>query len=148
MIWTAQFCPFEEVLVIFNSFGRENEDNWVDLVLSSRILNLQFSTCWNLLLATRFWNPDWIIRPDQENLKLLIFAVLLVLRTALWEKSRDSCDLRLDLTVLRTMIRPLLTVPYFPLNLNLKKKKKKKHTHTHKHTHTQTEKQKKKKHNC
>ncbi|KAK7856967.1 hypothetical protein CFP56_020489 [Quercus suber] len=23
MIWTAQFCPFAEVSVVFNSFGRE-----------------------------------------------------------------------------------------------------------------------------
>ena len=31
---------------------------------------------------------------------------------------------RSNLTVLRTVTKPLLTVPYFPLNLNLKKKKK------------------------
>ena len=41
-------------------------------------------------------------------------------------KNRDLCELRMDLTVLRTVIRPLLMVPYFPLNLNLKKKKFKK----------------------
>ena len=29
-----------------------------------------------------------------------------------------------DLTVLRTVIRLLLTVPYFPLNLNLKKRER------------------------
>ena len=32
----------------------------------------------------------------------------------------------MDFTVLRTVIRTILTVPYFPLNLNQKKKKKKK----------------------
>ena len=46
-------------------------------------------------------------------------------QAALWEKSRDLCELRSDLTILRSVIRPLLTVPYFPLNLNLKKGKKK-----------------------
>ena len=59
-----------------------------------------------------------------KNLEPFIFAVLLASRTSLWEKSRDSCEPRSDLTVLRTVIRVLLTVPYFPLNLNLKKKKK------------------------
>ena len=39
-------------------------------------------------------------------------------------KNRDPCKPRLDLTVLRTVIKPLFTVPYFPLNLNLKKNKK------------------------
>ena len=34
------------------------------------------------------------------------------------------CEPRLNLTVLRTVIRLLLKVPYFPLNLKLKKKKK------------------------
>ena len=52
------------------------------------------------------------------------FAVLLALRTVLWEKSRDLCEPRSDLTVLRTLTGLLLTVPYFPLNVNLKKKKK------------------------
>ena len=59
-----------------------------------------------------------------KNLEPFIFAVLLASRTSLWEKSRDSCEPRSDLTVLRTVIRVLLMVPYFPLNLNLKKKKK------------------------
>ena len=59
-----------------------------------------------------------------KNLEPFIFAVLLASRTSLWEKSRDSCEPRSDLTVLRTVIRALLTVPYFSLNLNLKKKKK------------------------
>ena len=53
-----------------------------------------------------------------ENLEPLIFAILLSSRIALWEKIRDPCESRLDLMVLRTMIRSLLMVPYFPLNLN------------------------------
>ena len=85
---------------------------------------------------TWFWNLDRTVRSDRENFEPFIFAVLLVSRTALWEKCRDPCDPRSDLMVLRTVIKPFLTVPCFPLNLNLKKKKK------------NTEKQKKKKHNC
>ena len=77
-----------------------------------------------LHLQSRFWNLDWTIRSNQKNLKPLIFAVLLAPRTALWEKSRDPCEPWSDLKVLRTMTRPLLTVPYFPLYLNLKIKKK------------------------
>ena len=69
------------------------------------------------------YDPNRTLRFDWENLKLLIFAVLLALRTALWKKSRDLCESRSKLMVLRTVIRPLLTVPYFPLNLNLKIKK-------------------------
>ena len=72
-----------------------------------------------------FWNLDQTVRSNRKNLKPLIFAVLLASRIALWEKSRDLCKPRLDLTVLRSMIRPLLTVPYFPLNLNLKQNKTK-----------------------
>ena len=74
--------------------------------------------------------PDRTVRFDQDNLEPLIFTVLLASRTVLWEKNRDPYESRLDLTVLRTMIRPLLTVTCFPLNLNLKKKKKNTHTHT------------------
>ena len=77
-----------------------------------------------------FWNLNRTIRSDWENRKPFIFAILLASRTALWEKSKDPCELRSDLTVLRTVIRPLLMVPCFLLNLNLKKKKKT-HTHTH-----------------
>ena len=77
-------------------------------------------------LQARFWNSDRTVRFDQENLKPLIFTVLLALRTPLWEKSKDLCEQRLDLTVLRIVIRPLLMVPYFPLNLNLKKNNKNK----------------------
>ena len=73
--------------------------------------------------------PSQIVRSDRENLELLIFAVLLALRIALWEKSRDPCEPRSDLTVLRIVIRPLLMVPCFLLNLNLKK-----HTHTQRKT--------------
>ena len=58
--------------------------------------------------------------------------VLFVLRTGLHQKSRKPFEPRSN-TVLRTMIRLVLTVPYYPLNLNLKKRKNKK---------------KKKKHNC
>ena len=73
-----------------------------------------------------FWNSDRTVRSDKKNLELLLFTVLLASRTVQREKNRDPCEPQADLTVLRTVIRPLLTVPYFPLNLNLKKKKKKK----------------------
>ena len=94
-------------------------------------------------IGAQFWNPDLTVRSDRENLEPFIFAVLLTSRTTLWEKSRDPYKPQSNLTVLRTVIRPLLTVSCFPLNLNLKNKNKnikKKHTHT--------KKQKKKKHNC
>ena len=76
------------------------------------------------LLSPRFWNLDRTVWSDRENFEPFIFAVLLISRTALWEKCRDPCDPRSDLMVLRTVIKPFLTVPCFPLNLNLKKKKK------------------------
>ena len=79
-----------------------------------------------ILVATEFWNPDRTVRSDRKTLKPFIFMVLLASRTALWEKNRNPCEPRLDLPVLRTVIRPLLTVPCFHLNLNLYKKKKKK----------------------
>ena len=56
-------------------------------------------------------------------------------------KRREPFEPRFNRTVLRTVIKPLLTVPF-----ESEPKKKKMHTHTHTHTHT--EKQKKKKHNC
>ena len=56
---------------------------------------------------------------NQKNLEPLIFVILLASRTVLWEKSKDPCEPQSDLTVLRTLIGPLLTVPYFPLNVNL-----------------------------
>ena len=56
-----------------------------------------------------------------EKPQTAYFVVFLALRTALWEKSKDPCEPRSDLTVLRTVIKPLLMVPYFPLNLKLKK---------------------------
>ena len=77
-------------------------------------------------LYTRFWNPDWIIRSDRKNLKRFIFAILLVSKTALWGKNRDLCEPQSNPMVLRTVIKLLLTVPYYPLNLNLKKKKNRK----------------------
>ena len=61
-------------------------------------------------LVTLFFDP-WIakvLKPDQavrfnwENLEPFIFAVLLASRIALWEKSRDSCELWSNLMILRT----------------------------------------------
>ena len=92
---------------------------WVTLFLLRKIENF-------ILILLRFWNPDRTVRSDRKTLKPFIFTVLLASRTALWEKSRNPCEPRSDLLVLRTVIRPLLTVPCFHLNLNLKKKKKKK----------------------
>ena len=90
------------------------------------------------LLHTWFWNPDQTVWSNQENLKLLLFAVLLVSRTVQWEKSKDPCEPWSDLMILRTVIRPLLTVPYLPLNLILKKKKKKyRKTDPHRPNHTE-----------
>ena len=68
------------------------------------------------MAQTRFWIPDRTVRSDQKNLEPFIFSVLLAWRTVLWEKSKDLYELRSDL-------RLLPTVPYFPLNLNQKKKK-------------------------
>ena len=82
------------------------------------------------LSISRLWNPNWTVRFDRKNLESFIFAVLLASRTVLCAKNRDPCKPRSDLTILRTVIRPLLTVPYFPLNLNFKKIKINK-THTH-----------------
>ena len=65
---------------------------------------------------------------NQKNLEPLIFVILLASRTVLWEKRRDPCKPWSNLKVLRTVTRPLLTVPYFPLYLNLKIKKIKKAT--------------------
>ena len=62
---------------------------------------------------------DRTVRPEKS--RTAHFVVFLALRTALWEKSKDLCELRSDLTILRTVIKPLLMVSYFPLNLNLKK---------------------------
>ena len=83
---------------------------------------------------SRFWNLDWTVRSDQENLEPLIFAILLALRTPLWEKNRDLWELWSDLTVLRTVIRPLLPVPYFPFESGPLKKKKKKKQQQHRKT--------------
>ena len=62
-------------------------------------LNALISSC----IRTRFWNSDRTIQSDRENLELLIFAVLLISRTALWEKRRDPCKPRSNFMVLKTM---------------------------------------------
>ena len=74
-----------------------------------------------------FWNPNWTIRLEKS--RTIHLCGYFSLKNHFMGKNRDLCEPRLDLTVLRTVIRPLLMVPYFPLNLNLKKKKnwKKKH---------------------
>ena len=60
------------------------------------------------------------------------------LRTGLCQKRREPFELRFNHTVLRTVIKPLFTVPF---ESEPKKKKKRAHTHTQKNI-------KKKKHNC
>ena len=70
-----------------------------------------------------FSNPNRTVRSNRKNLEPLLFAVLLASKTVQWEKNRDPCEPRSDLTVLRTVIRPLLTVLYFPLIWTFKKKK-------------------------
>ena len=70
--------------------------------------------------------PDRTVRPEKSQTVYLCGSFSLKNRSM--RKKRDLCEPRSDLTVLRTVIRPLLTVPYFPLNLNLKEKKKKKPT--------------------
>ena len=49
----------------FFSFYAEKEYNFLILVINLSLYN------------TRFWNPDWIVLSDRENLKPLIFVVLL-----------------------------------------------------------------------
>ena len=80
---------------------------------------LHFTTIKLINLLARFLNPDRTVRSDWKTLEPFIFAVFLATKTALWDKNRDPCDPRSDLTVLRTVIRPLLTVPCIHLNLNL-----------------------------
>ena len=75
--------------------------------------------------AARFWNPDWTVRSDRENREPLTITVLLSLRTGLCQKSREPFELRFNRTVLRTVIKPLLTIPFES------EPKKKKNTHTH-----------------
>ena len=73
--------------------------------------------------AVRFWNPNWTVRFDQENREPLTITVLLSLRTGLCQKSREPFEPQFNRTVLRTMIRLLLTVPFESEPKNLKKKK-------------------------
>ena len=94
----------------FFSFYAEKEYNFQILVINLSLYN------------TRFWNPDRTVQSDRENLEPLIFVVLLASRTLLWEKSRDPCELRSDLRVLRTVIRLLLTILTSLWIWNLKKK--------------------------
>ena len=75
--------------------------------------------------------PDCTVRSEKS--RTAHFCGSFSLKNCYMEKNRDPCKPRSDLTVLRTVIKSLLMVPCFPLNLNLKKKKKKKHTHTHTH---------------
>ena len=58
-----------------------------------------------------FLNPDQTVRSDWKNFEPFTFTVLLASKTVLWQKTRNPCKPRSDLTVLRTVIRPLLTVP-------------------------------------
>ena len=78
-----------------------------------------------LQLRSRFLNSDQTVWSDRINCEPLTNTVLLVLRTSLCQKSREPFKPWSNYTISRTVIRPLLTVPYFPLNLNLKKKNKK-----------------------
>ena len=81
-----------------------------------------------ILMIARLWNPDRTARSDRKNLEPLSFAVLLASRIILEDKSRDPCEPRSDLTVLRTMIELFLTVLASLWICSLKKK----HTHTEK----------------
>ena len=76
-----------------------------------------------ILMIARLWNPDRTARSDRKNLEPLSFAVLLASRIILEDKSRDPCEPRSDLTVLRTMIEPFLTVLASLWIYSLKKKK-------------------------
>ena len=68
--------------------------------------------------------PDRTVRP--ENPQTVHFYGSFSIKNRSMGKKRNPCEPRSDLPVLRTVIRPLLTVPCFHLNLNLYKKKKKK----------------------
>ena len=76
--------------------------------------------------AVRFWNPNWTVRFDQENREPLTITVLLSLRTGLCQKSREPFEPQFNRTVLRTMIRLLLTVPFESEPKNFLKKKHRK----------------------
>ena len=73
---------------------------------------------------------DHTVRPEKPRTANLCGSFSL--KNPSMEKSRDPCEPQSDLTILRTMIRPLLTIPYFPLNLNLKNKIKNTHTQKNK----------------
>ena len=66
--------------------------------------------------------PDRTVPPEKP--RTAHFCSSFRLKNHSMEKNRDPCKPRSDLTVLRTVIKPLFTVPCFLLNLNLKKKKK------------------------
>ena len=66
--------------------------------------------------------PDRTVPPEKPQ--TAHFCGSFSLKNRSMGKNRDPCKPRLDLTVLRTVIKPLFTVPCFLLNLNLKKKKK------------------------
>ena len=67
--------------------------------------------------------PDRTVPPEKP--RTAHFCGSFSLKNRSMGKNRDPCKPRLDLMILRTVIKPLFTVPYFPLNLNLKKKIKK-----------------------
>ena len=80
-----------------------------------------------LILKSQYFlmkpRPDRTVRPEKPQTVHLCGSFSLKNRSM--RKKRDPCEPRSDLTVLRTVIRPLLTVPYFPLYLTSKIKNKK-----------------------
>ena len=68
--------------------------------------------------------PDRTVQPEKP--RTVHFCDSFSLKNRSMGKNRDPCKPWSDLTVLRTVIRPLLTILYFPLNLNKQTNKQKK----------------------
>ena len=77
--------------------------------------------------------PDRTVRPEKP--RTAHFCGSFSIKNRSRGQKQGPCEPRSDLTVLRTVIKPLLTVPCIPFNLQLKKKKKK-HTEKQKKKNT------------
>ena len=63
-----------------------------------------------------FLNPDQTVQSDQVNREPLINTFLLILRIGLCQKNKEPFEPWSNCAALRTMIRPVLMVLYFPLS--------------------------------
>ena len=73
-----------------------------------------------MILTARFLNPNRTVQSDRVTHEPLTIMVLFILRSGLCQSSRKPFKPQSNCMVLKTVIRPLLAVPY----LEGKKKKK------------------------